>query len=241
VAAHSLCLFSVPSLRERAGRKWLHETGADPSTSSGRSRGSRPVSAFSGFSVRVLAGRSALSCPVRHRRGSGGRLRYDRIRSPGRNGIPPCSRTVSRCAAGGCPYNDRCLYAHGASAVVLQGWPGSARNSEPSCSAAGLFDGPLRALPMRATSAAHAGRCHTGRTSVLALSRCAGPSGWSCRVTSMCHPLSRAHAPAGRQDLRDDALGAEVPAGQPEVNPRYKTRLCRWWTESGGNACPHGA
>ena len=39
-----------------------------------------------------------------------------------------------------------------------------------------------------------------------------------------------------RMDDSDD-----VPSTSTDVNPRYKTRLCRWWTENGSGSCPHGA
>ena len=48
--------------------------------------------------------------------------------------------------------------------------------------------------------------------------------------------------PTGREDLRDTYLGVVQPAGGPDVNPRYKTRMCRWWSDGAmPGSCPHGA
>ena len=32
----------------------------------------------------------------------------------------------------------------------------------------------------------------------------------------------------------------DVPSTSPDLNPRYKTRRCRWYTENGTTSCPHG-
>jgi len=43
----------------------------------------------------------------------------------------------------------------------------------------------------------------------------------------------------GAVELRDDMVGG-APGADPDANPRFKTRLCKWWASSGGTHCPHG-
>jgi hypothetical protein len=43
----------------------------------------------------------------------------------------------------------------------------------------------------------------------------------------------------GDNELRDDLVGG-APGADPDANPRYKTRMCKWWASSNGQHCPHG-
>ncbi|KAA0149928.1 hypothetical protein FNF31_07135 [Cafeteria roenbergensis] len=54
-----------------------------------------------------------------------------------------------------------------------------------------------------------------------------------CRYGSDCW---FAHGP---DEIRTTA-NSNTPGNSPATNLRYKVRICRHWSESGGDWCPHG-